>query len=283
MDDSVSESVDIAQISNSLPPLLAASFALVAIALSIILTFRTGTTAAIKLLGSLMVLALAFGANSVWTYGIGIFVVATLVTELEFLEKLAALFTNRKEYWEYLIRKASSSEIQQKVAEEARKESQATSSMIDKSAAPRTNSILAKFSEFEQRVVTAIRDSKPPFTEIDDIQQNLVIESRTKNARGIIDVVVAARAFRYVIEVKANRRIERRTALLLHELVQVYEEFLRERGSSVITIPVLIIDAKSEVAFQDDRIAILRFDTDTGSFIGLDDFWPVVHRIFATE
>lgn len=53
---------------------------------------------AIKLLGSTFVLALAFAANASWTYALAIFVVATLVTELEFLEKLAAMFTNNGQH-----------------------------------------------------------------------------------------------------------------------------------------------------------------------------------------
>ncbi|PBQ22013.1 hypothetical protein CCL08_01715 [Pseudomonas congelans] len=53
---------------------------------------------AIKLLGSAFVLALAFAANTSWTYALAIFVVATLVTELEFLEKLAAMFTNNGQH-----------------------------------------------------------------------------------------------------------------------------------------------------------------------------------------
>ena len=46
----------------------------------------------VKLIGSALVLALAFAANNAFTYGLAIFIVATLVTDLDFLEKLAALF-----------------------------------------------------------------------------------------------------------------------------------------------------------------------------------------------
>lgn len=73
----------------------------------------------VKLIGSALVLALAFAANNAFTYGLAIFIVATLVTDLDFLEKLAALFWNRDKYWEYQLKKQSPDETAAKAAKEA--------------------------------------------------------------------------------------------------------------------------------------------------------------------
>ncbi|AZL68818.1 hypothetical protein [Pseudomonas oryziphila] len=71
-----------------------------------------------KLIGSALVLGMAFAANHVVTYGLSIFIVATLVTELHFLEKIAALFWNRDKYWEHL-QKQSPSAVEEKAEAEA--------------------------------------------------------------------------------------------------------------------------------------------------------------------
>ncbi|MFP3369231.1 hypothetical protein [Pseudomonas sp. SIMBA_068] len=73
----------------------------------------------VKLIGSALVLALAFAANNAFTYGLAIFIVATLVTDLDFLEKLAALFWNRDKYWEYQLQKQTIADAEDKAAKEA--------------------------------------------------------------------------------------------------------------------------------------------------------------------
>ena len=51
-----------------------------------------------KFLGVLFILSLAFAANNAFVYIISIIIIATLVTELQFLEMLIALIWNRPEY-----------------------------------------------------------------------------------------------------------------------------------------------------------------------------------------
>lgn len=58
-----------------------------------------------KLIGSFFILSLAFAADNWFVYTISLIIIATLVTELEFLEKLMALLWNREKYWEYLLKK----------------------------------------------------------------------------------------------------------------------------------------------------------------------------------
>lgn len=86
-------------------PLLAQLFGIYGLVVgsALILKKEAPKREAIKLLGSTFVLALAFAANASWTYALAIFVVATLVTELEFLEKLAAMFTNNGQHLATLV------------------------------------------------------------------------------------------------------------------------------------------------------------------------------------
>lgn len=55
----------------------------------------------ISLIGVCFIVALSFSANNWFIYALAIVIIATLVTELEFLEKVVALFWNREAYWKY--------------------------------------------------------------------------------------------------------------------------------------------------------------------------------------
>ena len=72
--------------------------ALVALLMSILMIVRGNGQIATQLLGSLLVMAISFSAQNVIVYTFAVLVIATLVTELHFLEKIAALMWNRKEY-----------------------------------------------------------------------------------------------------------------------------------------------------------------------------------------
>jgi len=55
----------------------------------------------LKITGILFLITLASLANSFWVYFAAIFIIATLVTELDFLQNLAAIIRGSKEYFEY--------------------------------------------------------------------------------------------------------------------------------------------------------------------------------------
>lgn len=103
-------------------PIMSQVFGLAGLAWMILYAALHVDSAKVKLIGSGLVLSLAFAANNVWTYGLSIFIVATLVTELQFLEKLAAMFTNRDKYWEYLSHQSTPQQTAQKAVLEAMEE-----------------------------------------------------------------------------------------------------------------------------------------------------------------
>lgn len=100
-------------------PIMAQVFGVAGLAWMVVYSILSDKSSNIKLIGSGLVLALAFAANNVWTYGLSIFIVATLVTELQFLEKLAALFTNRDKYWDYLAQHSTPRQSEDKARIEA--------------------------------------------------------------------------------------------------------------------------------------------------------------------
>jgi hypothetical protein len=86
---------------NQVAPLLAAVLAIGAMLSAICCVFRPPQqVSSIKLLGCLMVLSLTFAANDGVTYPLAIFILATQMTNLGFLENLAALFTKDKDFWQ---------------------------------------------------------------------------------------------------------------------------------------------------------------------------------------
>jgi hypothetical protein len=69
---------------------------------------------AIRMSGIFFLFALAVVANSFWTYFAAIFILATLVTELEFLQNLAAIIRGDKNYFDY--RKAAQGQTTKETA-----------------------------------------------------------------------------------------------------------------------------------------------------------------------
>lgn len=100
-------------------PILAQIFGFTGLAWMVVYSIISDGSSKIKLIGSGLVLSLAFASNNVWTYALSIFIVATLVTELQFLEKLAAMFTNRDKYWDYLTKHSTPEQSEQKAILEA--------------------------------------------------------------------------------------------------------------------------------------------------------------------
>src|SRR5688572_18731892 len=78
---------------SSVAPLLTAVLALVSMLIAswFIMSWRSEKNVWIRLLGSLMVLCLALAANNWFVYFFAILVIATLITELDFLERVVAL------------------------------------------------------------------------------------------------------------------------------------------------------------------------------------------------
>src|SRR5260370_28951729 len=72
----------------------------------------------VKIAGSAFVLALTFAANQTGTYALGMVIVATLVTDLEFIEKIFAIFLRSDSYFRWKIETASLQQVVDKKLKE---------------------------------------------------------------------------------------------------------------------------------------------------------------------
>jgi hypothetical protein len=77
----------------------------------------------IKMLSLLFVMSLALFAHQLTTYFAALFIVATSVTELEFLQNLAAIIRGDREYFKYKTKQLSSAEVAEKVRMEQQQQS----------------------------------------------------------------------------------------------------------------------------------------------------------------
>ena len=90
-------------------------FAVVFLISSLVPCIRSHST---RLLALLLVVGLALFSNHPATYFAALFIVATAVTELEFLQNLAAIIRGNKEYFQYKMEHLSKEQVEKKVEKE---------------------------------------------------------------------------------------------------------------------------------------------------------------------
>jgi hypothetical protein len=226
----------------------------------------------VKMTGSSLVLSLAFAANQTGTYGIAMFIVATLVTDLEFLEKIAAIFWRSEPYFKYRMATASQQEVQAKLklAIEADVEAEETKVEVAKSLSKtelpiaedyqkRIRAALAEANSFESAVGDAIAAGKPPFSASGVLRRHKLIE--TKNFRGVVDYIYERPSAHYLIEIKSTLNITEKVMWNVGRVANVYRAYLHERNIEMPVYPILVIPAAARVPPNPDLgVYILRFD-----------------------
>ena len=136
-----------------------------------------------------MVISLSLGANHPIIYGLGIFIIATLITELHFIEKLGALIWRRKEHQQYLLQKATAEEVESKrkkelkiEADEMRDETQSLDGQLDPwdiyNKPPDPNRLLMdEAHKFHVAVHRALQSGKEPFGN-HELKEEITISDR---------------------------------------------------------------------------------------------------------
>jgi len=89
-----------------------------ALIFSLISLFPPLRAHAIKMFALFIVAGLSFFANHFSTYFAGVFIVATAVTELEFLQNIAAIIRGNKDYFDYKKETLTSEQKKKKIEEE---------------------------------------------------------------------------------------------------------------------------------------------------------------------
>lgn len=86
---------------------------LIMVSLSVNINYSART---LKLSGLLGIISLSLFSNHHWTYFAAIFILATTVTEIEFLQNLAAIIRGGENYFDYKKHQMTSQEVLEKIA-----------------------------------------------------------------------------------------------------------------------------------------------------------------------
>ena len=113
---------------------LGGTLAIIAILAGILSLFACVRAHTLRMLAIFVVTALALFSNNVTTYFIAIFVIATAVTELDFLQNLAAIVRGNKEYFDFKKESLSRERKLDLLAAETVRSAVVTESSIDNSA-----------------------------------------------------------------------------------------------------------------------------------------------------
>lgn len=274
---------------EKLSSIIATTYAGVALIMTIVLSLVPKRDLSVKLLGSLMVLSIMFGANNAWIYAIGVFIVATLVTELQFLEKLAALAWNRKEYWQYLISGASDEEIEAKrIQEVAEIESSGDKNLVsptsnktssDNDSISIRQKIFQEAKEFEQNVLEALEKNKKQLFNAHRLKQQVKLRGRA--GLSILDAIAESEQSHYLIEIKyfRHRSIVRRAIHQVRGLTYSYSDYLTERNIDVHVYPILVVPEDLIEESLVENVPLLKFDTEKMAFSNIHDFIKAIELV----
>ena len=243
------------------PKLIASLFAAAGLIVAIALMIKNDRKFVTQLLGAILVVSISFSAHSTVVYTISVFVIATLVTELQFLEKIAALIWNRKEYWNYLSEYASKEDIEAKASAEVdielAKEDVSGADEVEavenieqlptgindiEKATPSLDRkhMLLNALQFESSVLSAIDKGKIPFP-YDYFRKEVRLNARGRDS--IIDGIIETQGVHYLIEIK---NITRLSSLVnaVHQVEaykEIYENYLKERKIRATVQPLIIV------------------------------------------
>ncbi|NMZ26032.1 hypothetical protein HBO40_00255 [Pseudomonas protegens] len=143
----------------------------------------------LKLLAIFLVTSLALFANHVSTYFVAIFVIATAVTEIEFLQNLAAIIRGNKEYFEYKKGQLSPQDKLERIKKEVGQAEAIAASAADSANQPTAESESSKqptpqLPESSKDEVSMSQPSKGQGSSGADSSQESV-ESNTVNIRSV--------------------------------------------------------------------------------------------------
>jgi hypothetical protein len=258
--------------------LLAMIFALAALIVTLRIIYRPRKDSlSIKLLGSLMVIALSFGANHPIIYGLSIFIIAALITELHFIEKLGALLWRRKEHHQYLLQKATADEVDNKRKVELHIKEEKTPNetqslygqhepwdIYNKPSDP-NRLLMEEAHQFHVAVHRALQSGKGPFG-THELKEEITISDRFSQLT--MDALIVSPYHHYVVEIRYFRfRDELKLALPeVEQMALAYRNYLIERHNRNNVTPVLIVPRHLNVPNVFLGTLILRYDLQADQF-----------------
>ncbi len=284
-----------------------ASVSFIAI-LIVVLTFlirgKTNTIH-LKILGTFLVILISLLANNVVVYGLSIFIIATLVTDLKFLLDLAAIFWNRN-WWK--TSPATEEDLTEKVTSELKQDEADENPPLPGTTAPPAQPVAEASPEHmapkaEMKAVGSLHQPKrkrsvDPSKEIvkkalqfeNDVltalsEHNIIpgkLERGVRldflgNSKYIIDALIQNEMHHYVIEVKSTPSASSvmRGLSKLGYYMGAYNLIYPREKTGIETKGIIIVPAEAPV---DDivgkYVAILKFDTKAKTFTNLAKIQP---------
>jgi len=268
---------------------VATIFAVVGLAAAICLMLSSERKIATQILGSLFVISISFSADDTVVYTIAVFVIATLVTELHFLEKIAALIWNRKEYWKYLSGNASKKEVEEKTRSEieanlinndaegpdeveaidkTNHEPEGISETEDDVDPKDSQQLVAKALQFERAVLDNLNSNQLPF---DFLNFRKEVRMTSGSDGYIIDGIIDAGGVHYLLEIKNIKR----PSSLINAVDQIqkykiaYERYLWERNICGTVQPLIIVPNEVNIGSQFRGVPIVKYDQSKNIFSNL--------------
>ncbi len=261
---------------SSISTLLAATIACVALFSTLsLLHSPTVHPLSRRLVGSMWACAMCFAADNSAVYTVGLFIVATLVTELEFLEKLAAIVWGREAYWKYKLQKASPAQV----ANEQQEDAVALASEVGQDspttkAADSIASLQDEVRGFEAESLRALESGETPLPGL--VRKHVAIHG--PNVHNLCDAVIETADAHFVVEVKYLRsvaRLQDATAQVLH-IAAAYQAARIQGGSALRVIPLLLVPAHIEAPLVYRDVPVLSFDRASHRFTNAREIRKVI-------
>lgn len=212
-------------------------------------------TLALKIFASLLILTISLIAKNWAVHLAAVFIIATLITELNFIENIAAIITNR-EWWK--VDKATKEEIKEKAKNELPRSQQNTQTV--QQTVVEENKILKKLADLN------IFDKK-------NFRIGLSLESPPGD-KFIFDALASSYTIDYLIEISNYKNVpstigkvaELKYALSLYNSVPIQARTTKEVKG------VLITSLSSTVSLPlEEKIFYLRYNAEKEVFENIDE------------
>ncbi len=236
------------------------AFASILVFASLIPGIRGHTT---RLLAILLVVGLALFSNYWVTYFAALFIVATAVTELEFLQNLAAIIRGNKEYFEYKKEHLSTDQVEKKVEREQKQIASDEKAAEPDVVQPPIN--VRRIVDLEQE---AIKRMEMHFGETIERNVRIAIGSRHFEFDGLIPSVVDDVKAEKLIEVKYLRS-PKYFSQFVHtfpRLEHMAHAYMKARNKIAKLHLVLIVEGDDRL--NDKQLSELKRLVDSSSVAG---------------
>ena len=250
-------------------------FAVVFLLTSLIPCIRSHST---RLLALLLVVGLALFANHPVTYFAALFIVATAVTELEFLQNLAAIIRGNKEYFQYKMEHLSREQIEKKVEKE-----QAQLAKNEKGTepvSPPSAGIVRRIVELEKEAMKRME-----FYFGESIQRNVrvAIGSRHFEFDGLIPSVVDDIKAETLIEVKylRDQRLFPQVVRDFPRIERMAQVYMKARNKIAKLHLILIIEGNERL--NDKQQSELKHLIDSSGIAGGYSVFSTKELLAASE